>query len=211
MVKNMEKLQLDNLRKEIKFLFPRHQLAHYRNLIQQLSWTEAFPMRTVNSIYFDTIENDFLFDSINGLSKREKIRLRYYNNYSDIHFERKIKNDIYGFKIQKLNPNLTTIDNNSLSQIALDVSDWVGHKVFPSSYIKYERYYYNNLNNNIRITFDLNLQTKDLQNFEHRNLKNYCICEIKIGINQSCVLPFNSTFCRFSKYAFSRVGNDSDY
>jgi hypothetical protein len=211
MVNNTEKLQLDNLRKELKFILPNHQLTHYRNLIQQLGWSERYPMRNVYSIYFDTIENDMLFDSIHGLSKREKIRLRYYNNYSDIHFERKIKIDTYGYKIKKIYSTLKKIDNNSLIQIALEATDWVGHKMFPASHVNYQRYYYDNLNNNVRITFDTNIQTKDLQNLEHRNLKNYCICEVKIGINQICNLPFNLMPSRFSKYAFSRVGNDSNY
>ena len=102
MVNNMGRLPLDSLRKEIKFLFPDYHLTHYKNLIQQLGWKEEFPKRKVHSIYFDTIDNDFLFDSIYGLGKREKIRLRYYNEFNDAHFELKVKNDIYGFKIQKI-------------------------------------------------------------------------------------------------------------
>jgi len=211
MVNNMGRLPLDSLRKEIKFLFPNYKLTHYRNLIQQLGWKEEYPKRKVHSIYFDTIENDLLFDSIYGLGKREKIRLRYYNEFNDVHFERKVKNDIYGFKIQKIKPNITIINNENLGIIAYEATEWIGHKVFPASQVHYNRYYYNNTKNNIRMTFDTNIETVDLQNNIQRVLNNYCVCEAKSGIDEASNLPFNLMPTRFSKYAFSRVGNDSDY
>ena len=211
MVNNMGRLPLDSIRKEIKFLFPNYQLTHYRNLIQQLGWKEEYPKRKVHSIYFDTIADDLLFDSIYGLDKREKIRLRYYNEFNDIHFERKIKNDLYGFKIKKIKPNITIINNNNLGIIANEATKWIGHKVFSASQVNYNRYYYNNSIKNIRMTFDTNIETEDLQNNIQRGLNNYCVCEVKSGIDEAINLPFNLMPTRFSKYAFSRVGNDADY
>jgi hypothetical protein len=208
----MEKLQLnrDSIRKEIKFLFPIQLLTNYKNLIEQLGWKEEFPIRKVHSIYFDTLENDLLYDSIHGLGKREKIRLRYYNEFNDVHFERKIKKDIYSFKILMPKPNIISFSNKNLCKIANEVTDWVGHKVFPVSQVHYNRNYYKNSINNIRITFDTNIETKDLINNVQRDLINLSVCEVKSGINQTINLPFNLMPTRFSKYSFSRVGNNPD-
>jgi hypothetical protein len=207
----MEKLQLDSLRKELKFLLPFYQLSQYKNTIQKLGWNEQFPKRIVHSIYFDTIEDDFLYDSIYGISKREKIRLRYYNDFLEAHLERKIKSDLYGQKITKVVSEFNGTHNIALNKIAKEATTWIGHKVFPASHVNYERYYYNNSKTNVRVTLDCNLQSKDLKNNIKRSFNHYFICEVKTGINQECTLPVNTISSRFSKYAFSRVGNDSDY
>jgi hypothetical protein len=211
MVKNMEKHQLDNLRKEIKYLIPIHELAHYKNIIYQLGWIEEFPLRTIHSIYFDTIEDDFLFDSVYGINKREKIRLRYYDNYSDIHFERKIKNDQYGFKLFKKYSNEFSINKLKLDELGFHASEWVGYKIFCASFIKYKRNYYTNLNNKIRITFDFDLETDEFHQNTYRTFKNHCILEVKLGIHQHFNFPFNLMQARFSKYVYSRIGDDMSY
>ena len=110
-----------------------------------------------------------------------------------------------------LRNNITKINIKNLREIANEAAEWIGHKIFPVSHVQYNRYYYNNSINNIRMTFDTNIETEDLQNNIQRVLNNYCVCEVKSGIDEASNLPFNLMPTRFSKYAFSRVGNDSDY
>ena len=56
---------------------------------------------------------------------------------------------------------ITIINNENLGIITNEASEWIGHKVFPASQVHYNRYYYNNTINNIRITFDTNIETKE--------------------------------------------------
>lgn len=51
---------------------------------------------TVFSVYFDNIYDKALFEKVNGVQKREKFRIRYYNNdFSFISLEKKVKyNDL---------------------------------------------------------------------------------------------------------------------
>jgi hypothetical protein len=205
----MEKLQLDKLRREIKFLVPKYLLPHYKNLITQNGWKEEFSSRSIHSTYFDTIENDFLFDSVYGYSRREKLRFRYYDNFKNLHFERKIKDDIYGFKISEPMSEINSIDFQNLHEITNKVSLMFGRKVYLASQVDYKRYYYNN-SKKMRITFDVDIKTKDLQNNIKRELSNYFVCEVKFEVNQQIDLPFNLMSTRFSKYSFSRLGDDYD-
>ena len=53
----------------------------------------------IRSLYFDNIEDKALMEKINGYSKREKFRIRYYNgDTSVIHLEKKSKIDHLGNK-----------------------------------------------------------------------------------------------------------------
>ena len=47
--------------------------------------------RRVNSIYYDTIDLNCLWDNINGFSNRDKYRVRWYDdiNNSEVFFEKK--------------------------------------------------------------------------------------------------------------------------
>ena len=50
--------------------------------------------RRVNSIYYDTIDLNCLWDNINGYSNRNKYRVRWYDKIqnSEVFFEKKKKN-----------------------------------------------------------------------------------------------------------------------
>ncbi len=52
---------------------------------------KLYTNRRVNSIYYDTFDLNCLWDNINGLSNRDKYRVRWYNtiNNSEVFFEKK--------------------------------------------------------------------------------------------------------------------------
>ena len=53
----------------------------------------------VRSLYFDNLQDKALLEKINGVNKREKFRLRYYNdNINHISLEKKVKSMVFAVK-----------------------------------------------------------------------------------------------------------------
>ena len=74
------------------------------NLINsKLFFREQFEERTVNSIYFDTLNLKSAVDNLNGVSDREKFRVRWYGKNSELLnepiLENKVKKNFQGYKI----------------------------------------------------------------------------------------------------------------
>ena len=63
---------------------------------------EHHPDRQINSIYFDTIDLQFMFDNLAGTSRRKKPRIRWYgrdiSRVENPYFELKIKHNMLGRK-----------------------------------------------------------------------------------------------------------------
>lgn len=80
----------------------------------------------IRSLYFDTHGDKALMEKINGMSRREKFRIRYYNGDTTvIHLEKKSKIDNLG---NKQNAPLTT----ELAQSIVDGDiEWMIHSEFP--------------------------------------------------------------------------------
>ena len=89
----------------------RHEIKHeinYSDMItirQRLSAVAYHDPHTIDgkyfirSLYFDNIADKALMEKVNGLSRREKFRIRYYNgDTSVIHLEKKSKIDHLGSK-----------------------------------------------------------------------------------------------------------------
>ena len=56
----------------------------------------------IRSLYFDNLADMALKEKINGVSEREKFRLRYYDNNTDlIHLEKKVKKSGMGYKLSE--------------------------------------------------------------------------------------------------------------
>ena len=68
------------MRYEKKYTFSRLFLDEMRDAIFDSSFIfkEAFPIRRVNSIYFDNSNFDDLNSNLSGISNRSKARLRWY-------------------------------------------------------------------------------------------------------------------------------------
>ena len=70
--------------------------------------TGADGLYTIRSVYFDNYGDKALREKVNGVQKREKFRIRYYNNdFSFITLEKKIKHNDLCMKIDApvcLNP-----------------------------------------------------------------------------------------------------------
>jgi hypothetical protein len=206
----MERLQSNNLRREIKFQIPNHLENEVRLRLAAEGWLNHYPDRIVNSIYYDTENDKMLFDSIYGIAEREKMRLRWYNSdITDARFEIKTKKGESSNKeVILLNEQEFNFDiKNMLLPSSL-------HSVLPNknikncSIVKYNRVYLYNKINKTRITFDKNISTLDFITNKERELTNSFILELKCHLDFSFNLNLIDFQTRFSKYAFSRVGTD---
>ena len=175
--------------------------------------------RRVNSIYYDTIDLNCLWDNINGFSNRDKYRVRWYDdiNNSEVFFEKKKK--INQAK-QKNKISLGKFKNQE------DLNIFLKSKEFDNSLFKittlnlvqvltvsYSRDYYIDNKKKLRITFDENIKTH--QNFEGNFFKNLAnidnnILEFKYLLEDSDYvrqkmynLNFNLRNQKFSKYVQS--------
>ena len=208
MEKFMEKNPSDNYRNEVKFVLP---ISSYMKVIMELQlngFHEHFPERRVNSMYFDTISDQMLFDSIYGYGNRKKIRIRYYNELEDIKLEQKIKKNNVGKKIMSsINPILLRESNFEISSF---ISLKVNQNILLKSKVSYDRRYFYNNKIDVRITLDQNISTEDLENGKMRKFL-HLIFEIKYYRHPIHQFSFLKNQVRFSKYVFSRVGDDTIY
>ena len=202
----MEKHLFDKYRKEVKFLAPFSDFTFVENQLQKLNFIEQYKPRWVHSIYFDTFLDEFLAESLDGLSERQKIRIRYYNEGEGIQLEKKIKSDQFGKKeIIPLNiPKEALLEVKTLDKIVNEHSQLV---VRASARLSYWRKYFISEEDKIRVTLDSSLQTEELIFGRKRNLPNQFLIEIKCGSEQSIDLDLNLMPQRFSKYSFARFAD----
>ena len=175
--------------------------------------------RRVNSIYYDTIDLNCLWDNINGYSNRNKYRVRWYDEIqnSEVFFEKKTK---INQTTQKIRVSLGKFkDNESLNNF-LKTNEFI-NKIFDITTlnlvrvlnVSYDRDYYICTENKLRITFDQKITTH--QNSDGKFFKNFVdlnnnILEFKyLNENSEYVrnkmynLNFNVRNQKFSKYVQS--------
>jgi SPX domain protein involved in polyphosphate accumulation len=88
-------------RYEIKFILDNSKLADAMQwLYNNTSAVRSYDNRIVNSIYFDDISFSSVRDNLAGISKRKKLRLRWYGHQKNSYpiFEIKTKNGRLGKK-----------------------------------------------------------------------------------------------------------------
>ena len=81
---------------EKKFVLGKYKEDYLKKILIISGFRKSFSSRYVSSIYLDTLNFDFAKDNINGVSKRKKIRFRWYNDdYSKIYLEEKNKQNFF--------------------------------------------------------------------------------------------------------------------
>jgi hypothetical protein len=210
MEKNMVVNLYDNMRTEIKFLIPVHAEVELKNLLSIEGWKVLFPRRVVNSIYFDTINNHFLYDSIYGVSNRIKYRVRWYNFEREFVVETKKKNAGIGTKIIS-----DSFSFNSELPPEVMLGDCVRRiskiDLLQKSKVSYVREYYIHRSSGSRLTLDFDISSIDFESTIERQVKSFFALEVKADIGTNFTVSYGRFQSRFSKYCFSRVGDDSFY
>ena len=184
------------------------------NLINsKLFFREQFKPRTINSIYFDTIDLKSAADNLDGVSEREKFRVRWYGKNSNLLvspvLENKVKINFQGRKFfYKLDDFKNKILNqNNLLNLTKIINKLLPFKnLYPVSMISYKRIYLISSNNGIRATLDFDLKHKKLINYIEDFFINVddIILELKYSTNLD-------SYLRKQISGITRVSKNSKY
>ena len=176
------------------------------NIFKKNNIKKKYPNRKVTSIYFDTHNFDLYSISKDGIKKRNKIRIRWYDdNIEKSLIEIKSKNNQITKKVRYKNDHI--INFNNLKNLKIK---YEGLIYFPKIIISYFREYYSL--NNLNITLDKKLTFKSINLLNQKKYKNNII-EVKFDkkdyIKALLIMKkFNMRQSRFSKYV---IGIDTIY
>ncbi|MBU0660606.1 polyphosphate polymerase domain-containing protein [Patescibacteria group bacterium] len=184
---------------------------------------------SVRSVYFDTLNNTAYYDKLDGVSKREKIRIRIYNGKSDVvklevkkkegAIVRKISSTITVSLAQKIiDVGVVSLNNNEKKMIAPEIMYILERNIHkPVVIVEYMREAFLFDINNVRITFDKEVRKKEYcRDFFEKNLQlehitdiPFIILEVKFNTYLptyiSRLLTFNNNHrLAISKYCASR-------
>ena len=180
-------------RVEKKFVLGKYQEDFLKKILITNGFTKYFVPREISSIYLDTLNFDFAKDNINGVSRRKKIRFRWYNDdYSKIYLEEKNKQNFFVKKnISKAIDFATKKDLvQNLKEYLLNLDKI--HNDFNYQFVlktNYLRSYWISNDKKIRATIDTNLNTSPINNLSRRLELNETILELKFS-------PSNEKFFR---------------
>lgn len=160
------------MRYEKKFTFENNQISWIRTSIRnsKFGFSTDYPSRQINSIYLDSFNYDDAQDNIAGLSKRYKVRLRWYsdinhfklNSFNDFKIEIKFRENAVGSKIVRdielpeeiLSSNQINIINHIRQQLSSKERPYLDHCTNFSLGVFYKREYYRSKAMDIRATLD---------------------------------------------------------
>jgi SPX domain protein involved in polyphosphate accumulation len=211
------------MRIEKKYTFSKDNINIIRDQLfgSKFIFRKKYENRIVNSIYLD---NEFLenySDNLDGISKRIKVRIRYYDKIKEIktklakqfYIEIKSKMDqisakkIYPFKFPKI--ILKQIDNKLIPYVLKNspgnLKPFIMNQTYASLGTTYCREYFESKILNVRCTIDTNLKywkpnminlidNKKIHFYE----TEYCVLEIKFPIDDKKLL--NEKFSDFIEF-----------
>ncbi len=156
-------------RYELKFVVDETGFTEMRGwLHRHARFINAYPTRSVNSLYFDDVNYQSVRDNLSGVPERKKIRLRWYNNLQtgdpiSPALEVKYRSGRVGYKkkypVPEIGDELLSIESrhiiNSVYEIlgAKQCSEVFNNYLAPTLYVKYERQYFEDIEG-LRMTID---------------------------------------------------------
>ena len=162
---------LNDYRHELKIPLQRGQLAEFESWLRSsgLRLQEQFPDRQIHSVYLDTAALDDYQDNVAGISRRGKVRMRWYNDATkDMVLELKNKRGRLANKlvVNLSNPKGETPFDRRITERLLrstERSSTLARQLhlFPSLYVHYYRSYYE-IAPNIRMTLDRQIRYRKL-------------------------------------------------
>ena len=194
---------LQDYRYEKKFIVPYPQQHLIKKFIftNQMRFIKEHEDRKVNSIYLDTNNLTLYKENIDGLSKRKKLRIRWYNDLkkdTNIYFEVKKKNNELGLKnIYKLDIKIENHHKENFLKkilsniVSLDLDQEISSlicNVKPIIIITYERKYLISNICDCRMTIDTKLKYKIINHYANYIWDDYynnqeMIIELKYPAN----------------------------
>ncbi|MFT5048887.1 MAG: hypothetical protein ACI8QZ_000274 [Chlamydiales bacterium] len=136
-----------------------------------------FPARVVQSLYFDTHDEDAVQQNLAGMSTRAKLRWRWYGIPADEvrgQMELKVRRNQLGWKLRAPLANPIRLDGERQSEFCAALAkrlpaSWSDHLrsgLQLSQWIRYEREYYGSADRRVRVTVDRGLQLYDLRGWQ---------------------------------------------
>ena len=214
MVIFMGELHSKKYRYERKYIIEFNYLPRFLSNIYSLGFTKAYDHRNVNNIYIDDYDFSSLQYNFDGLSKRNKYRIRWYSDKfkkSNKNLEIKIKNEFLNYK--------QIYDLESLQLKSLEDVDFffdslkfklqkqknyellnLIQKKRPTLLNSYKRMYFENKIQNLRLTIDDNLFFySPITGIKFK--EKFIIVEIKYQKNIEFINSLDKLrFTRYSKY-----------
>ncbi len=217
-------------RYEKKFLITNIQMEILRNTLSAALYLDSNIKNPdgsyfIRSLYFDDYKNTSYYQVLDGISKREKYRIRYYDlDPSYITLEKKTKENNLGKKDKdKLTPEMVMkFINNEEIESNKPVVEELQSKMKTSFYkpviiIDYERRAFTYPVNDVRITLDYNISCSyEISKFFENNInsiplleKNTAILEVKYNdflpdFIKHLININNLEITSFSKYSTGR-------
>ena len=121
-------------------------------------FSEAYPTRQVNNFYLDTVNHDYFYQNMDGISRRRKFRYRWYGTVKDQpagQLETKNKENELGWKdtIHVPHAVMQSLGNvrDHFRGLGLTIAE-----LSPQLYNAYDRYYFESSDGLFRLTVDHN-------------------------------------------------------
>ena len=197
------KYKIDNL---------NHRVVEQSLRVHPAGLRKIYPDRTINNIYFDTVHLKNYHDNVEGVSLRQKVRIRWYGenttNIKTPNLEIKHRHNEVGRKDIIPVPNFELYQLKTITKITNDLLPQIT-RLMPVLVNAYRRSYYGTSDGKYRLTIDRDLQYFSLINtnrFTRFNIKeDAVVLEIKYDQEYDNLtdritqfLPFRQT--KSSKY-----------
>ena len=215
----------EELRYEIKFTVSAHRLAQARAWLRlhPVAFRTAYPTRWINSLYLDTPDLNSYSANVEGVSQRQKLRLRWYGALQSLVqrpvLEIKLKDNLVGSKKRQqldLTLDLTRPFPTLLPQIRSGVApqwaQWLHNTTQAALLTRYRRDYLVSPDGVLRATLDYDLVQYDQRLAVSANLSRplpplpLIVIELKAGLThfqrlQDAAAALPLPRARSSKYA----------
>jgi hypothetical protein len=155
-----------DLRYEVKFAAPvtrYHELEQWIRL-HPAGFSSAYPPRRVNNVYFDTHDLEAYRENLSGVSRRDKLRLRWYGerwqadkSVLEVKHRRnqlgwKTLYRVGGFDLER--ESWPQLRRNIRGQLPLDGQYWLDSHPLQVLINRYDRQYFEHPERKVRVTLD---------------------------------------------------------
>ena len=171
----------------------------YRQL-QDEGMLPLHPTRIIHSVYFDTPDNQIFFDSEEGCLPRRKVRIRHYPEDKKASYLLELKTSSIEGRYKTSDPLTKTQMQKLLKQGFFDNHYGV---LMPKTEVTYRREYCQF--NNVRITFDRNIQYCPFQAKHRTHHERQQVVEIKNPYREN--LTALEKIFAISRHRFSKFSN----
>lgn len=213
---NLEKPQ-NKYRYERKYILDS---SEYDSLVHQVladGLSIPFPPRKINNLYFDSFELDSYFENVEGESKRNKYRLRWYGERFQTGakptFEVKMKKDQVNKKkmVKLAKTDFTSFnDIHDMHEHVMNELEEKDINIFlemqsmnPAIINGYDRDYFLSPDKQTRLTIDRNMSFYNCKNHQEALMDDVIIVEVKYPVGTNVTIDFERyklTLAKSSKY-----------